>query len=180
MEGLNMNQNEMIENIRQFLKKLPDIKAGLALEGFSLLSLHREVEMLSEGFAGRHGLSARQIETLERLFHSPDCSLTPAQIAEGVHLTRSAMTSNLDSLERKGYLTRATHKDDRRMVKVTLSKAGVDYCEKQLPVRYRDITKIMSVLSKEERRVLAAAYEKVADCLREILKEEQIDCTEAA
>lgn len=175
-----MNQNEMIENIRQFLKKLPDIKAGLALEGFSLLSQHREVEMLSEGFAGMHGLSARQIETLERLFHSPERSLTPAQIAEGVHLTRSAMTSNLDSLERKGYLTRSMHEEDRRMVKVTLSEKGIGYCEEQLPLRYRDITKIIGVLTKEERRVMSVAYEKVAYCLREILKEEQIDSSEIA
>jgi len=175
-----MNQKEILESIRQFLKRLPDINANLTLEGFALLSLHREVEMLSESFAGMHGLSARQIETLEGLFHSPDRSLTPAQIAEGVHLTRSAMTSNLDSLERKGYLTRAVHKDDRRMVKVTLSKKGVDCCEEQLPVRYRDITKITSVLSKEERRILSGAYKKVADCLREILKEERSDCAESA
>jgi DNA-binding MarR family transcriptional regulator len=169
-----MGQKEMIKGIREYLKKFPDINAGLALEGFSLLSLHREVEMLAEEFSSVHGLSARQIETLEALFHSPERSLTPAQLAEEVHLTRSAMTSNLDSLERKGYLARAAHKDDRRMIRVSLTEEGISYCEDQLPLRYRDIVRVIGVLAKEERRILTGAYEKIIDSLREILKEEEI------
>jgi DNA-binding MarR family transcriptional regulator len=175
-----MSQKEVIKGIREYLKKIPGINANLVIESISLLDLHREVEMLAEVFSSIHGLSARQIETLERLFHSPDHSLTPAQLAECVHLTRSAMTSNLDSLERKGHLTRAVHKGDRRMVTVTLSEQGIAYCEERLPCRYRDITRVIGILAKEERQVLTTAYNKIADRLKEIIKEEQIDCTESA
>jgi DNA-binding MarR family transcriptional regulator len=180
MEDLFMGQKEIIKGIKEYLKKIPDINANLVLEGINLLSLSREVDMLSEEFAALHGLSARQIETLEALFHSPEHSLTPAQLAEEVHLTRSAMTSNLDSLERKDYLTRSLHKGDRRMVKVTLTEKGVSYCEERLPLRYRDIERVISVVTKKERQIVLAAYQKVADFLRKTLEEEQIDSAESA
>jgi DNA-binding MarR family transcriptional regulator len=170
-----MITQEMIENIRRYLEKLPDIDAGIVLEGLSILSLHHEVDLLSEILHSRLGFNARQMETIEALFHQPDKSLTPAQLADIVHLTRSAMTSNLDSLERKGYLSRSIHKEDRRMVSVMLTKKGIKYCEERLPVRYHDMAKIISILSPDERRILNDAYKRIAEFLKLAIEEDTID-----
>jgi DNA-binding MarR family transcriptional regulator len=87
------------------------------------------------------------------------------------------MTSNLDSLERNGFISRAIHKGDRRMIAVTLTEKGVDYCTQFLPYRYRDISRIMEILSDHERQVLDNAYKKIIEFLKEVLKEDQIDFT---
>jgi DNA-binding MarR family transcriptional regulator len=170
-----MIKEETIDRIRKYLEKLPDIDTELAINSFSLLRLHHEVDMLSELLHARWGFNARQMETLETLFHQPEQTLTPAQLAEEVHLTRSAMTSNLDSLERNGYVSRSMHKEDRRMVAVTLTEKGIKFCEENLPTRYQDMAMFISILSSDERRILYDTYNRIADFLRQALKEDSIE-----
>lgn len=163
-----MSQNKTFDRIIQFIEEYKDIDPEKVKDGISLLNLHREIEMLSEMKASMQGLSARQIETLETIFHHPDRSLTPAQLADQIHLTRSAMTSNLDSLQHKGYLKRASHPKDRRMILITLTQKGIDFCHKNLPKRYRDIQGVMGVLSSEERQQLQDFYGRVISFLKEM------------
>ncbi|GEM_PF-916105 len=170
-----MIKQEMIERIRHYLEKMPDIDAGIVIECLSLLTLHHEVDLLSEILHSRLGFNARQMETLEALFHHPDRTLTPAQLTDVVHLTRSSMTSNLDSLERKGYLSRSAHKGDRRMIAVTLTEKGMKFCEEKLPVRYHDMAKLAGLLSHDDRRLLYDAYTRITEFLKQALKEDSIE-----
>lgn len=171
-----MIKQKMNERIRRYLERLQDIDTEMVLEAIAILTLQHEVDMLSEVLHSRLGLNARQMETLEALYHQPDRTLTPAQLAdEVVHLTRSAMTSNLDSLERKGYISRSAHKVDRRMVSITLTKKGTNFCEEKLPVRYHDMAKVIGILSPDERRIFYDAYKRVTEYLKQALKEDTID-----
>ena len=173
-----MLKKETIERIRQYLEKLPDINPKIVLEGLSLLHLHHEVELQVEILSTRMGFNGRQMETLEALFHHPERTLTPAQLADEVHLTRSAMTSNLDYLERQGYLSRSVHKTDRRMIAVTLTEKGLKFCEERLPARYHDMARVIGILSPEDRRIVFKAYNRITEFLKELLEEEdQIDFT---
>jgi DNA-binding MarR family transcriptional regulator len=170
-----MMKQKLIDWIGHYLEKLPDIDAGLVLDAISLLTLQHELELLSEVLHSRLGLNARQMETLEALFHHPDRTLTPAQLTDVVPLTRSAMTSNLDSLERKGYLSRSSHKGDRRMIAVTLTEKGIKFCEEKLPVRYHDMAMVAGILSPDERRLLYDAYNRIAEFIKQALREDRID-----
>jgi len=170
-----MIKKETIERLRKYLEKISDIDTEAVISAFSLLRLHHEVDMLSELLHARWGFNARQMETLEALFHQPDRTLTPAQLADEVHLTRSAMTSNIDSLERNGYVTRSMHKEDRRMIAVTLSEKGINFCEDNLPARYRDTARFISILSYDERCILYDAYNRIAEYLKQALKEDTIE-----
>jgi DNA-binding MarR family transcriptional regulator len=154
-----MIRQETIDRVISYVEKMPDIDSELVRETLSIFHLHREIEMLAETYVlKRYGLSTRQMETLEALFHKQDQAVTPAQLAEEVHLTRSAMTSNLDSLQRKGYLSRATHPDDRRKLVITLTEKGLELCEEIMPVRYRDLSRVMESLSPEKRDSLRVIY----------------------
>ena len=125
-----MVRQENIDRVIAYVKNLPDTDPEVVREGLTIFHLHREIQMLSETYvAKRYGLPGRQLETLEALFHKQDESLTPAQLADEVHLTRPAMTSNLDSLERKGFLFRSAHPDDRRMINIRLTKKGTELCD---------------------------------------------------
>ena len=163
-----MSQNKIFAGISKFIKEHKEIDPEKVKDGISLLHLHREIEMLSEMKASMHGLSARQIETLEAIFHHPERSLTPAQLADHTHLTRSAMTSNLDSLQHKGYIKRASHPEDRRMILITLTQKGIDFCHKNLSKRYHDIQYVMGVLSSKERQQLQDFYGRIISFLKEM------------
>lgn len=170
-----MIRNNMMEGIKHYLEKLSDIDPKVVIDGLSLLRLHHELDLLSELVHSRLGFNARQMETLEAIFHQPDKTLTPAQLTDVVHLTRSAMTSNLDSLERKGYIARSIHKEDRRMIAVTLTEKGTKFCEERLPIRYHDMTKIISLITPEERQALYSIYNKILGFLKQALEEDTID-----
>ena len=159
-----MVRQETIDRVIAYVKKLPDIDPEIVRKGLTIFHLHREIEMLAGTYAAkRYGISVRQLETLEALFHKQDKSLTPAQLAEEIHLTRSAMTSNLDSLQRKGYLSRAAHPADRRRLIISLTKKGLEFCEETMPERYRDMAKVMQYLSSEMRDTLHIIYNRLIE-----------------
>ncbi|MDB9822711.1 MarR family transcriptional regulator [Deltaproteobacteria bacterium] len=167
-----MVRQETIDRVIAYVNKMPDIDPEMIRIALSIFHLHREVEMLADTYvAKRYRLSPRQLETLESLFHKQDTTLTPAQLAEEVHLTRSAMTSTLDSLERKGYLSRAAHPDDRRMVIISLTQKGIEFCDKIMPARYQELARVMKGLSSEERDTLHISYNKLLQSIGGMLME---------
>lgn len=169
-----MIRQEMMVRIKQYLDPMPDIDSDLVVEAYALLGLHHEMFMLSETVYGGLGLNARQMETMEALFHHKDRSMTPVQLTEVVPLTRSAMTSNLDALERKGFLVRSSHKEDRRMVAIILTEKGIQYCEEMLPLRYRDIARVVSVLTAEEKRIVYDVYSRIIAYIKQALTDKVI------
>jgi DNA-binding MarR family transcriptional regulator len=50
--------------------------------------------------------------------------LPPNKIAERLIISRASVTSLIDSLERRGYVLRAPHATDRRMLLIELTNAG--------------------------------------------------------
>lgn len=99
-----MKDQRYTDAIIESLKDWPDIDKNKVREGLFLLDLHREIEMITDIIGSKLGLHVRQIEILEILYNHPDMRLTPAQLADEVHLTRSTMTGNLDSLQKKGFI----------------------------------------------------------------------------
>jgi DNA-binding MarR family transcriptional regulator len=165
-----MDKQETIKRAVAYTEKLPGVDPEIVRQGLSIFYLHREIDMLKESYAiKKYGLSSRHMDTLEVLLHNQDKALTPAQLADEIHLTRSAMTSNLDSLERKGYLSRKAHPDDRRMIIISLTEKGLEVCDEIIPTRYRDMSRVMNYLSAEMREMLEVIYNKVMQGLGQML-----------
>ena len=159
--------NEIIES----LKTWSEIDKETIREGLILIDLHREIDMFTEVIGSRSGLSARQVEILEILFNYPEKQVTPAQLADEVHLTRSTMTGNLDSLQDKGLISRKSHPNDRRMTLINLTKEGREFCVETMPERYSDILKVMKVMSPEERNQMKHIYTKLLGFIKELATE---------
>ena len=157
--------------ILQYVEGLSDINNQVVHDALILRALHREVELLVESHLTRQGVTPRQMDTLEALYHHPDHHLTPAALADLTLLTRSAMTSVLDGLEKKGLLQRGPHSSDRRMVMVSLTPEGVAYCDEHFPHRYADMERIVGCLSHQERTQMRAMYLKIIAAIRNMLEE---------
>lgn len=154
------------------IKGWPEKDKKIIYEGLVLMHLHREIDMYAEMRTSRFGLSVRQMEILDILFHNPGRQLTPADLADEAHLTRSTMTGNLDSLERKGFLSRKIHPKDRRMMLVNLTKEGLEFCNEKMPERYNEILEIIGSLSLNDRKHIKRIYIKLLTLLKEISVEE--------
>jgi len=154
-----------IQGIVEFAGRLEKLDIGALREGLEIWRLHREVQRAVEHNLSGWGLTVRQIEIMESLYHNGAGVMTPADLADEVGLTRSAMTSTLDSLEKLGHTARSPHPTDRRMLAVSLTPAGRAFIDRRLPERYRNIARLVNVLSKSEQALLQKAYGKVLDLL---------------
>ena len=74
--------------------------------------------------------------------------MSATELARAVELDGGAMTRQLDQLEKKGYLRRCPHEQDRRALRIELTEAG---------------TAIWNQLSDCNDRVLAAAQRSLDD-----------------
>jgi len=152
-----------IKGILDFASRLKGIDPQVLQEGLEIAHLHRQVEQVIENDLAGWGLTARQVEIMESLYHNPEGTMTPADLADEVSLSRSAMTSALDSLEKLGHTVRAPYPSDRRMVAISLTPSGRAFIGQRLPERYRKFHRVMSGLSNRERTLLLRTYRKVLD-----------------
>jgi len=158
-----MPSKDAIGRILEFAGRLKSVDPRVLREGLEIAHLHRKVEQLIENDLADWGLTARQVEIMESLYHNAERTMTPADLADEVSLSRSAMTSLLDSLEKLGHTVRAPHPSDRRMVAISLTPSGRKFISERLPERYEKFHRVMSSLSGKERTALLRTYRKIID-----------------
>ena len=161
-----MPSESTIDGIIAFAGRLKEIDLDALREGLTIAKLHRQLEQIIENDLASWGLTARQIEILEVLYHHREGVLTPAELSDEVGLTRSAMTGALDALEKLGHTVRTPHPTDRRMVSISLTLAGRDFISYHLPERYRKVNRIVSSMTQNERTLLLASYTKMITLLK--------------
>lgn len=162
-----MSRQQLLSRIVDYARSCGhQLDPDLLRDGFELIHLHRMIERLVEEKLAECGLSSRQVDILECLYHHPAGVMTPADLADEVTLSRSAMTSALDSLEKLGYALRRPHPVDRRMFEISLTAIGSAFIADLLPERYEKFTQIMEVTSAEERALLLRTYRKIFNLLQ--------------
>lgn len=167
-----MKDHNYSNSIIKSLKNCSSNEKNIIKDGLILMDLHREIEMFADIMGSKRGLPVRQMEILEILYNYPENKLTPAEIADEVHLTRSTMTGNLDNLQNKGFISRESHPNDRRMTLIKLTKAGITFCEEIMPQRYSDIRKVIGALTSEDRDHMKRIYTKLLSVIKELAMEE--------
>jgi DNA-binding MarR family transcriptional regulator len=92
----------------------------IAAVGQRIQSFQDATDELDEAVAGRLGLNRTDLRCLSVLSQAAS-AMTPSVLADATGLTRAAMTTALDRLERAGYLRRVRDQEDRRSVRVELT-----------------------------------------------------------
>ena len=95
----------------------------IAAVGQRIQSFQDATDEMDEAVAGRLGLNRTDLRCLSVV--SQAGPMTPSALADATGLTRAAMTTALDRLERAGYLRRVRDQQDRRSVRVELAKDAV-------------------------------------------------------
>ena len=83
--------------------------------------------------------------------------LSPSTIARRLLVTTASVTSLLDTLERRGFVTRSPDPNDRRKVLVALTDSGQQVVDRFLPQVVAVQTALLQGLSEKERQQLLAA-----------------------
>ena len=166
-----MKDHKTINKILNSLEDWSDEDKNIMLEGRILMDYHREIEMHAETLDSRFGVPLTHIYILEILYCHPENQLTPAELADEIHMTRSTMTGNLDSMQHKGLIKRKSHPSDRRMTLITITEQGVEFLKKTIPVKFSDMLKVMKTLTPDERKTMVNVYRKLLTTIKEIAME---------
>jgi DNA-binding MarR family transcriptional regulator len=93
-------------------------------------SIRKSIGCKSEKSAKKYGFTAPQIGVIFHLHMMP--SITLQALSEHMNLTKSTVSGIVDRLEKQGVVTREIPKDNRRIVKLSISeefKKNTDICK---------------------------------------------------
>lgn len=88
-------------------------------------------------------------------------ALSPSALAKEMMLSTSAMTNRLDRLERRGLIERARDPDDRRGLKIVLSKKGFALVDGIFASHVAAVGSMLSSLSTAEQDQLRSLLAKI-------------------
>ncbi|VTZ93587.1 MarR family winged helix-turn-helix transcriptional regulator [Limosilactobacillus reuteri] len=92
---------------------------------------------------------------------------TISQVAEKLHLTPGTMTSMADRLIRKGYVERIRDKDDRRIVRLRLTKRGRVLYRAHRAFHNMMVERFLKGMNDEEMKVVKKALQNLEDFVDE-------------
>ncbi len=105
------------------------------------------------------GLCLSDFEVLELLLHKGQ--MTISAIGEKVLLANASMTSVIDRLDGRKFVTRKNDDKDRRVRIVELTPRGRAFISELYPRHVRDLESVFQVLDEAERQRLKALLKKV-------------------
>ncbi len=110
---------------------------------------------------GRFGdLSISEMHTLEGIGLYESRTMT--ETAEILSVTTGTLTVAIDRLVRKGYVDRQRDKDDRRIVRIRLTKKGKLACRLHLKFHTLLVDRITSPLDEAEKNLLLRSLTSVS------------------
>lgn len=113
----------------------------------------------------RYDLTPATFNVLMILRHAENGSLCPHEIGDRLLVTRGTVTGLVDSLERRGLITRHPHPEDRRMVTVSITKRALDLMTELLPGHFANEREMLAGLTDREKDTLVRLLGKVQNAL---------------
>jgi DNA-binding MarR family transcriptional regulator len=110
----------------------------------------------------RFGLNRGEVGVLGALrFAGPKQQLSPTRLFKGLMLSSAGITSRLDRLERRGYVKRTRHPDDRRGVLVELTEDGREILDQAVGANTGREKELLANLTTQEQKALAGLLKKL-------------------
>ncbi len=106
-----------------------------------------------------YGVTASQWPILSLCYSGK--SDTPSDLARVLPIDAAAVTRLLDRLEAKGLICREPHPNDRRSVRVELTKRGRALVPKLRPLIDKNNSKFLEGLSKTELSLISSLFPKL-------------------
>ena len=129
---------------------------GRVLRAARLLTREIETEL------GRFGLGTAEFNALSALRRQdPPYELTPTEVSEALLFTSGGLTKLLERLERAELVIRVPDENDRRGVRVILTRKGEEVHEAAMRAHLENQERLIASLGPEEREAIAAGLKKL-------------------
>ncbi len=148
-------------------KEFPELDPSACEAFLHLLRTGDEAFLYAEQNLNEHGISHGRFGVLMLLWgncRNPEANtqgMTPAELADLSNVSRATMTGLIDTLVRDGFVKRSADTDDRRMMRVALTRKAEKFIERLLPGHFRRMAALMVSLSQTERKTLVRLLTKI-------------------
>jgi DNA-binding MarR family transcriptional regulator len=122
---------------------------------FAVVSRHREMRL--EEALRPLGLNLSRHRALSIISGFEPCTMS--ELAEYTAVDRTTLTRTVDQLVDAGFVERATPREDRRQVVLTLTPAGARTCRQSLNAIFECNSELLAGLPEEDQRVAARVLE---------------------
>jgi DNA-binding MarR family transcriptional regulator len=126
-----------------------------------LIRVFKAVRDGGEAYLEPFGLTPSRIPVLETIHRSDEKRLTIREIADALKVTPTNVSKLIDALERDGWVRKIPNPDDGRSTYAELTDFAIERLEELVPQLTARRTEIWSVLTKEEKQILAHLLAKL-------------------
>lgn len=113
-----------------------------------------------------NGVSLPQCHALLEVENQENITVT--ELSEKLTLEKSTVSRTVDNLVKKGYLNREIPEDNRRTVKLQLTKEGAKTCENINWNNNHFISNVMDSLAEDEQKEFLKLFEKITMRMAEL------------
>lgn len=92
--------------------------------------------------------------------------MTMKQLADHLKITSPSATSFVNRLVKLKWVERVTDAENRKLVRLKLTKAGVSMLQTQMNERRNDMRSVLSLLPAKDQKELARILSSLADALQ--------------
>jgi MarR family transcriptional regulator, 2-MHQ and catechol-resistance regulon repressor len=121
----------------------------------AVVRAYQGFEAVSERNIRKLGLTGPQFDIIATLGNTQ--GMTCGEVGERTLITKGTLTGVLDRLEAKGLLTRRASSEDRRSIRVKLTRKGEECFETVFPAHLAYMDTYLSRLSADERAAIEHA-----------------------
>jgi len=129
----------------------------------ALRRITRSVALHSRQLAACSNITAPQLVCLRAVIGNGP--LTATAISREIHLSASTVVGILDRLEDKGLIRRERGREDRRIVFVTATQAGVDLAESTPSPLQKKLSEALNALPELEQATITLSLERIVDLM---------------
>jgi DNA-binding MarR family transcriptional regulator len=152
-----MENEDSIDVVRREWSVLePELDTAVVGTIGRVIRAARHISMLSDESLARFGISRGEFDVLSALRRSA-VPLTASDLARSLVASNAAITKRMVQLERSGLAIRDRDDRDRRVVRITLTAAGVERIDAAVPAQLAFEESVAAVLSVADRDLLESA-----------------------
>lgn len=151
-----MTEDHVDRIVEQWQRERPDLDPSAKQITGRVVRLAGLLELAFGEEHVRHGINNGDFGVLAALRRSgAPFAVTPTELARGMMMTSGGMTSAIDRLERKGFVTREPNPSDRRGSLVRLTEAGRGVIDAAMEGHTEVEHRVVGALDDRQRHQLA-------------------------
>lgn len=148
--------------IEQWKNEMPELNTNaMAIMGRLKRIVKSSERRLGDKFS-KITLNSGEFDVLATLRRSGgDFKLKPTKLYNLLMVTSGAMTNRIDTLEKKGLVTRTNNTEDRRTVYVKLTEKGLGFINDAIYQHVAAEEELLNILTENEKRTLNSILRKI-------------------